>query len=481
MRCKKSILLLSCLCVLMVFCSSAGVFAMGNEEYCEYDTVELLDASVFLSEEGLTYTCPHPVWNNDLKEYEYLTYSVPSEVYSVGVDVSKWQKDIDWEKVRACGIDYAIIRLGYRSNEPDGKIGLDSYYQKNIEGAKAAGLKVGVYFFSQATTIAEAQEEAAFVMRYLKGYTLDLPIVMDYEFSNNGRLNQAYDTTDANKKLNPQKAADICLAFCDMVESYGYASMVYANQSMLTTYVDGARLSRETEVWLARYNTSNAYPNAYQYWQFTSKGYVDGIDGNVDLNFRFVDIAYPSGGGFFPFVDVASDQWYYAPVKYAYDHDLFYGTEWNKFDPQGGMTRAMLVSVLYRMEGSPAMSGTSKFKDLTADWYKDAVLWGEKTGVVSGISPTLFGPDQPLTREQMVTFMQRYASYKKYDVSADGYLGKFSDGWKTSLWAMDAVKWAVGEGYVSGFEDGTLRPNASTTRAEVATVLKSFCENNAIY
>lgn len=481
MNCKKSFWLLCCLCVLMVFCSSLGVSAMGYEEYCDYDTVELFSSEVLPSSSGMTYTCNHPIWNDTLKEYEYLTYSVPSSVYSVGVDVSKWQGDIDWAKVKACGIDYAFIRLGYRSNEPAGNIGLDPYFEQNIKGAKAAGLRVGVYFFSQATNVAEAREEAAFCMRYLKNHSLDLPIVMDYEFSNNGRLNQAYDTTDPNKKLNPQRAADVCLAFCDMVESYGYASMVYANQNMLTTYVDGARLSRETNIWLARYSTSNAYPNAYQFWQFTSKGYVDGIKGNVDLNFRFVDKVYPSGGGFFPFNDVASADWHYDAVRYTYEHDLFNGTEWDTFAPQSTMTRAMLVSVLYRLDGSPAVSGNTKFKDLTDDWYKNAVIWGEKAGLVSGTSATTFEPDKALSREEMVTFMQRYAAYKKYNTAANGYIGHFPDGWKTSFWAMDAMKWAVGETYVKGFDDGSLRPTAATTRAEVATVLKSFCEKNKIF
>lgn len=475
MKHLKTVLLLCCLCAMMVLGASGGVLAMGAEENCEYntDSVSFLSEGAFRTVPGLTYTCNNPIWNEDLGKYEYLTYTVPSMPYSVGIDVSKWQGNIDWNKVKASGIDFAFIRVGNRSYEPSGKLSFDPYFYQNIQGAKAAGLRVGVYIFSQATTIEEAKEEAAFAMHYLNGHTLDLPIVFDYEFSNNGRLNQAYDS----KKLNADKATDICLAFCDMVEQYGYSSMVYANQNMLTVYLDGERLSRETEVWLARYHTGNVYPHAYSFWQFTSKGYVDGIKGNTDLNFRFVDKVYSGGSYFFPFADAVPGDWYYDAVKYSYDHFLFNGTEWDEFSPYESMTRAMMVSVLYRMEGSPSVKGTSRFADLTLDWYKDAVLWGEKEGIVSGTSATTFEPDVALTREEMVTFMYRYAKYKKYDVQSSGDLGKFSDGWKTSDWASSAMKWAVGKSYVQGFTDGSLRPLVGTNRAEVATVLKNFSEN----
>ncbi|MBQ2764470.1 MAG: S-layer homology domain-containing protein [Firmicutes bacterium] len=472
MKKLKTILLLCCVFAMMLGVSG-GVLAMGAEENCEYSNITL-----FAEEENnsLSYTCNNPIWNEELKKHEYLTYSVPSMPYSVGIDVSKWQKNIDWQAVKNSGIDFAIIRVGGRGSDT-GVIELDPYFHQNIQGAKAAGLRVGVYIFSQAVNIDEAREEAAFAMHHLNGYTLDLPVVIDYEFRSNGRLNQAYDTKDPDKKLNASKATDILLAFCDMVEQYGYDSMVYANQNMLTVYLDGERLSRETEVWLARYNTSNAYPYAYSFWQFTSKGYVDGVEGTsvVDLNFRFVDKVYRGGGTyFFPFVDAESDDWYYDAVKYTYDNNVFNGTEWNEFAPYEPMTRAMMVSVLYRMDGSSAVKGDSKFNDLTSDWYKKAVIWGEQNGVVSGTSATTFEPDVALTREEMVTFMQRYAKYKGQDIAATGSLSGYPDGGNTSSWAQEAMKWAVGKTYVKGFEDGTLRPTVGTNRAEVATVLMNF-------
>lgn len=257
--------------------------------------------------------------------------------------------------------------------------------------------------------------------------------------------------------------------------------MVYANANMLTVYLEADRIEEAGDIWLANYTTNTTYQNDFDYWQYTSKGYVDGIEGNVDCNFSFVMKAYKNGGDFFPFEDVLPGEWYYDQIRYASDNDLFYGTEWNRFTPYGTMTRAMLVSVLYRMDGSPDVNGASKFTDLTADWYKDAVIWGETTGIVSGTSETTFEPDSSLTREEMVTFMQRYAMYKKYDVFTVGDLSGFPDGGKTSEWAAPAMKWAVASGYVRGFEDGTLRPLNTTNRAEVATVLKAFCESNNIF
>lgn len=472
MKHYKSIWLLCCLCALVFFGSAEGVHAMGEEESCDYETPVFLSDGAFRTASGLTYTCNNPIWNVSENTYEYLTYVVPSPVRSVGIDVSKWQGNIDWEKVKACGIDFAFIRVGGRGSD-NGLIEEDPYFRQNIQNAKAAGLQVGVYIFSQATTVEEAREEAAFVLHRVEGYELDLPIVMDYEFRSNGRLNQAYDS----KRLNAQSATEVCLAFCDLVEEYGYASMVYANQNMLTVYLDGERLSKETEVWLARYNTSNAYGHAYSFWQFTSKAYVEGVESDhVDLNFRFTDKVYPSGGGFFPFIDAKEGDWYYDAVKYTYDNNLFNGAEWDEFAPYEEMTRAMMVSVLYRMAGSPAVSGSSKFKDLTLDWYKDAVLWGEKTGVVSGTSATTFDPELPLTREEMVTFLYRYAAYKGQNVSAAGNLDRFPDGNQTSDWALNAMKWAVGSSCIEGFEDGRLLPLNTTNRAEVATILMKFSE-----
>lgn len=466
----KSIWFLGCLCALLLFGSGQDVLAMGEEESSGFETPVFLSEGAFRNASGLTYTCNNPIWNETEGIYEYLTYVVPSPVCSVGIDVSKWQGSIDWNKVKSCGIDFAFLRVGGRGSD-NGLIELDPYFRENIKNAKAAGIQVGVYFFSQATTTEEAREEAAFALHQVAGYPLDLPIVMDYEFRNNGRLNQAYDS----KRLNAASATEVCLAFCELVEAYGYASMVYANQNMLTVYLDGERLSRETEVWLARYSTDNAYHHAYSFWQFTSKGYVEGVNSQfVDLNFRFSGKLYPSGGGFFPFLDVRGGDWYYDAVKYAYDSYLFNGTEWDRFSPYEEMTRAMMVSVLYRMEGSPTVKGNSKFHDLTLDWYRNAVLWGEQTGVVSGTSATTFEPDAPLTREEMVTFLQRYTAYKGQSTAANGHLSAFPDGNQTSQWAKKAMEWAIGNGYIRGFEDSTLRPLITTNRAEVATVLQNL-------
>ncbi len=195
-----------------------------------------------------------------------------------GIDVSQWQQDIDWEKVKADGIEFAFIRVGYRGSS-QGTLNDDSYYKQNIEGALAAGIKVGVYMFSQAITEKEAKAEANYVLERIKEYDITFPVVLDYEFVNNGRL----QTADLSKK----KATNICLAFCETVKEAGYTPMVYANPDMLNNYLNAKDISSEYLVWLANYTTQTSYTGKYDYWQYSSDGSVDGIEGRVDMNFFY--------------------------------------------------------------------------------------------------------------------------------------------------------------------------------------------------
>ena len=181
-----------------------------------------------------------------------------------------------------------------------------------------------------------------------------------------------------------------------------------------------------------------------------------------------------------PFADVNANAWYYEAVSYAYANKLFNGTSATTFSPDTQMTRAMLVTVLYSMEGNPAVSGSLSFQDVASNaWYRNAVLWATQKGIVSGYSTSEFGSDDIVTREQMALILYGYAKNKGYDVSAQGSVSGFSDVKSISNWALDSVEWAVGESLLSGKTGGKLDPTGGATRAEVAQILMRFCQNVA--
>ena len=178
-----------------------------------------------------------------------------------------------------------------------------------------------------------------------------------------------------------------------------------------------------------------------------------------------------------PFIDVHPDDWFYDPVCYVYSQGLMTGTSATTFEPNTSLSRAMLVAVLHRLEGSPAASG-SDFTDVAdGDWYAQAVNWAASVGVVNGFDDGTFQPNAAITREQMAAILRNYAAYKGMDVTAVGDLSAYTDAASVSDWAKDSVQWMVGSGLLGGYEDGTLRPHGTTTRAEVASVLQRYLAN----
>ena len=178
-----------------------------------------------------------------------------------------------------------------------------------------------------------------------------------------------------------------------------------------------------------------------------------------------------------PFTDVAESDWFYDAVRYAYENGLMGGVGDNLFAPNNPTTRAQLVTILYRLEGEPAVTGQSPFTDVEPDtWYTDAVAWAAEEGIVNGVSATQFAPGNNITREQLATILFRYAQAKGYDVSARADLSGFPDAGDILPYAQEAMAWAVAEGLLQGFEDDTLRPQGNATRAQIATILMRFCE-----
>lgn len=195
-----------------------------------------------------------------------------------GIDVSKYQSTIDWKAVAADGIDFAIIRLGFRGYSASGALVEDNYFRQNLEGAKAAGIDVGVYFFTQAITPTEAVEEANFVIETLQGTPLEMPVYIDIEdvAADKGRLDSA--------KLSPELHTLNCDAFCSTIQNAGYQAGIYANMNWLNNKLLANFLESKYPIWLANYKKQTTYEGGYDMWQYTDIGTVAGINGNVDMN-----------------------------------------------------------------------------------------------------------------------------------------------------------------------------------------------------
>ena len=181
------------------------------------------------------------------------------------------------------------------------------------------------------------------------------------------------------------------------------------------------------------------------------------------------------------FSDVTASDWFAPYVNYAYKNGLMNGVSASLFDPEGDMNRAMIVTVLWRTEGTPAPSGAPPFDDLSEDWYRDAVVWAAENGIVNGTGKGKFSPDDPLTREQIAAIMMRFSAYKGYDVSARADISSFPDASKVDGYAVDPMRWAVGSGLITGSaQNGAvyLDPLGHATRAQVATVLQRYLESD---
>ena len=178
-----------------------------------------------------------------------------------------------------------------------------------------------------------------------------------------------------------------------------------------------------------------------------------------------------------PFGDVKSADWFYNDVKYVYEKGMMAGTAADVFAPNATTTRAMIVTILYRLEGSPAVTGTSSFVDVPAgQWYTDAVNWAAANQIVKGTSATTFAPNDSITREQMAAILYRYAQYKGYDVTKKADLSGYSDNGQVSAYAKDALAWANAAKLINGVTNTTLAPQGNATRAQVSAILHRFCD-----
>ena len=183
------------------------------------------------------------------------------------------------------------------------------------------------------------------------------------------------------------------------------------------------------------------------------------------------------GTGANPFTDVSEKDWFYGDVMFVYENGLMLGTSKTLFSPHGTATRGMMATILWRMEGSPVPKGKNSFTDVEAEkWYADAITWTAENGIFAGYGKDKFGPDDPITREQLAAIFYRYADYKGYDLTVKGNLDKFKDADKITDYAKTAMQWAVGSGLMKGKSGNLLDPQGTATRAEIAAMLHRFLE-----
>ncbi len=219
--------------------------------------------------------------NLQVLENGELQYVENGEVISKkGIDVSSHQGDIDWQKVAASGVEFAIIRAAFRGYGQAGNIVVDSTFEQNIQGAIEAGIEVGVYFYAQAITEEEAHEEADVMLEVIQGYDITYPVIYDVEMTDykDGRMNQ----------ISVEERTRITRIFVDRIKEAGYTPMVYSNMEMWSILLDMSQFE-DIDKWYANYGTELYFPYEFAIWQYSDKGRVDGINGNVDMNISFKD------------------------------------------------------------------------------------------------------------------------------------------------------------------------------------------------
>ena len=210
------------------------------------------------------------------------TFNAEGYVSRFGIDVSKFQGNVDFKKVRDAGASFVFVRLGFRGFGEDGSLNLDENFKKNLKNAKDAGLDVGVYFYSQAVNEEEAKEEADFVINNLKNETITYPVVFDEEYS--------YDNADARANaIDGKTATDNAIAFCEKIKSAGYKPCIYAAVDRQAGLLDMGRL-KDYEIWYADYESDPQTPYDFKFWQFSNRGKIDGIEGDVDLNVEIINV-----------------------------------------------------------------------------------------------------------------------------------------------------------------------------------------------
>ena len=253
---------------------TSGKFYIKSEIQYKYTGWQTIDNKTYFFDKNGNYVTGEQVIQG--VKYNFASDGVLSMGNGVfGIDVSKWNGTINWTAVKNSGVSFVIIRCGFRGSS-QGALIEDSMFRKNIEGATAAGLNVGVYFYTQAVNEVEAVEEASMVLSLIKNYRISYPIFIDTEASG-GRADG----------ISKEMRTAVCKAFCETIRNAGYTPGIYASKSWFTTKLNTGSLSAY-KIWLAQYATTPTYTGRYDLWQYSDKGTISGISGNVDVNYSYL-------------------------------------------------------------------------------------------------------------------------------------------------------------------------------------------------
>lgn len=472
--------------------------------------------SVNRNSTAYTHSCAVPLEGDECSKCGVGAFLKP------GIDVSEHQGVINWQSV-ASEVSFAILRVGYTGYQnPVQK--KDARFDENAKGCEDYGIPYGVYFYAGATTPQQAMQEAQRVVDYL-----------GLERIQNGKLSLPvfYDVEEARNilKLSDTELLAVITAFCSTLEDLGLRAGVYANTNVWNNRLTAPAYNSWVR-WVAQWDSPvcTAVGGA-NVWQFSSTGQLPGISANVDLNYwmgsvgsmnhryvttevsatctepgtitysclhcgarysRAIDSlghSYSLGvctrcGARQPaherFSDVKRGKWYTPSVEFVVYRDLFSGVSETLFGLKGEMTRAMLVTVLYKLAGTPNVTDENLFEDVkTSAYYLRAVVWASHYGITAGTSPTKFSPKGTVTRQQAVAFLYRFLLNLDPQNTDRADLSTYPDAKKVESYAREAMAWAVQAGVLTGVEEGgvlRLMPRAAATRAEVTVMLTRFVE-----
>lgn len=390
-----------------------------------------------------------------------------------GIDVSGWQGMIDWDTV-ADQIDFAIIRCGYGQDRVSQD---DSYFHRNADACERLGIPYGVYLYSYALTEENAASEARHVLRLLEGYNPTLPIYLDLE------------DMGTTATLSNEEILRNATVFCNAIEEAGYTPGVYTFYNWWNERLNAPEYDK-WERWMAVWADSvPEYDRDYRVWQFSNAGTIEGIEGVIDENYLYGELPVVEPNGkpkpcdgdescpSYSFADAPGwRDWSHAGIDYCVERGLMKGVAEDTFLPGGNMTRAQLVTILYRAAGSPAVESTGAFTDVPeGQWFSDAVEWAAANGIVNGVGDGRFLPGNEITREQLATILYRCSG----KTAAEGTLDAFPDAAEVGTYAREAMIWATEAGLINGIprgEENYLCPLQSATRAQTAGLIMRYFE-----
>lgn len=374
-----------------------------------------------------------------------------AETLYPGIDVSVWQGNIDFQRVKAAGKKIVYIRAGYGQD-------LDTHFRVNAQKARDAGLPIGFYFYVTAENAQQARAQARFFAQIIRNEAYQCRPAVDFE--QYGSLSRA--------ELNA-----IAIAFAETLEQEsGHLPLFYTNVSSIR-YIWDNELTR-FPLWIAEYGVDRpSTTGGWGHWagfQYGA-GRVDGILTNVDLDWFTQEVLL------FPFLDVPYDAWYRDALLTLYEKGIVRGTQDGHFSPNRSTTRAQAVTFLYRLAGEPEINTTLPFSDVPkGSWFHDAVEWAWSRGLTQGVTSDLFAPGHDITREDFALLLYRDRAIRGGDVSKRGDLSPFHDQDQLSPWAEEAVSWAVAEGLMKGTTPNTLAPRAPLPRSECVVLLERYSE-----